>query len=139
MEYALKFFFPQYPTHKIIVVLTSPRQYAYYPSWKGFAHDGIILAYNSLTASSDSDAAANPSIRGGILVHEFGHWMGLQHVFGETTCGTGDEITDTSTYSNLDPGLHSCSQAKCGTGAMQRVQNWMSVSTTLDRRIHDLT
>ena len=72
------------------------------------------------TAAKTNAALAH----GGVLVHEFGHWMGLPHTFGNSDCGVGDKITDTLMF----PKNWDCFQSECFTDELFREKNWMSVS-----------
>jgi len=55
--------------------------------------------------------------------------MVLKTIFGDETCGKGDEIAHTNTYPNAEPSMYCCKQTKCGMKDVFRVQNWMSVKS----------
>lgn len=94
-----------------------------------------MLAYDRLPLRNEAEEMESAKVdmaaaRGGSLVHEFGHWMGLPHVFGdedETDCDKGDGIEDTYLYSH-DDRKWDCFQQVCGSSINLRVNYWMSVS-----------
>jgi len=92
------------------------------------------MGIESLPKASDIDEAADAKFGAGMahgstLVHEFGHWMGLPHTFGDTECGTDDKIADTLQGTGARPEVWSCFQTDCKTGVLTRFKNWMSVCT----------
>ena len=61
--------------------------YAYIPTASTHYRDGIVLNYDQLGDSFYS---------GSTISHEVGHWLGLEHTFGENdTCEDDDSIDDT--------------------------------------------
>ena len=74
---------------------TGCRSFATYPASHGDAMDGIALqAQNLLSNSCFYDASL-----GKVLVHEVGHYLGLQHLWGDGGCSFDDGIYDTPTQS----------------------------------------
>lgn len=53
--------------------------------------DGIVIRYN---AFGTRGTLSPPYDRGRTLTHETGHWLGLQHLWGDTPCGD-DGVEDT--------------------------------------------
>lgn len=53
--------------------------------------DGIVIRYNVFGSAGNLSA---PFDRGRTLTHEAGHWLGLQHLWGDTPCGD-DGVGDT--------------------------------------------
>ncbi|KAK4449721.1 hypothetical protein QBC34DRAFT_463116 [Podospora aff. communis PSN243] len=68
------------------------------------------------------------------LIHEIGHWLGLNHPFGKVVdskdddCKLGDGLLKTSHLSGLRSVVNTCSQVRCD-GKTEDVYNWMSYST----------
>ncbi len=74
---------------------TGCRSFATYPASHGGPMDGIALqAQNLLSNSCFYDASL-----GKVLVHEVGHYLGLQHLWGDGGCSFDDGIYDTPTQS----------------------------------------
>jgi hypothetical protein len=106
------------------------------------------MAMSAVYPETDAEAAikggnnlcnALYKVRGATLVHEVGHWMGLQHTFwGECSERTNDGVADTPQYAESTNKC--CQQTACGKAAVSGlVWNWMSVSrsfrpSTLSRR-----
>ncbi|MEZ4799573.1 MAG: M43 family zinc metalloprotease [Flavobacteriales bacterium] len=103
--------------------------YAYYPSAvpSGISamRDGVIIRHNyigSIGTSSLNNSRA--------LTHEIGHWLNLQHVWGNNNqpginCGD-DDVEDTPE----SIGWTSCvlDGSECNTGVIENVQNYMEYS-----------
>lgn len=53
--------------------------------------DGVVIKY---TAFGTIGTAAAPYNKGRTATHEIGHWLGLKHLWGDSTCGD-DGIADT--------------------------------------------
>lgn len=73
--------------------------------------DGVVIKY---TAFGSIGTAVAPYNKGRTATHEIGHWLGLKHLWGDSTCGD-DGIADTppqeGSNSNCPsfPHLSSCS------------------------------
>jgi Pregnancy-associated plasma protein-A len=54
-------------------------------------HDGIVVHFRSFGTQG---AVTAPTVNGRVAVHEIGHWLGLRHIWGDSTCGD-DFVGDT--------------------------------------------
>jgi hypothetical protein len=71
--------------------------YSSYP-WSGSsATDGIIVGYNYVGTTGTFTNNWN-YLLGRTVTHEVGHWLGLIHIWGDTSCGD-DLVGDTPTQS----------------------------------------
>lgn len=78
--------------------------YAYYPGTIAAELDGVVIDDN---AFGTTGTAAAPYNLGRTATHELGHWLNLQHIWGDATCGT-DLVSDTPphrTYNFGCPGV----------------------------------
>ncbi|KAM0284038.1 hypothetical protein ACHAQH_002233 [Verticillium albo-atrum] len=68
------------------------------------------------------------------LVHEVGHWLGLQHTFGikvdkaEDDCKSDDGLLDSTQTRGAPDAIYECSQIPCFGDARQDISNYMSYS-----------
>ncbi len=101
--------------------------YAYLPSSAHFnaAADGIIILYNYIGSLAPATPAQSRA-----LTHEIGHWINLNHTWGNTnnpgvSCGD-DNVSDTP----ITKGWTSCnlSGANCNASIVENVQNFMDYS-----------
>lgn len=89
-----------------------------YPPYSGMAGadmDGLVLDYSYGTGNGDRTAT-----------HEVGHYLGLDHPWGEGNCNPGDGISDTPP---TDQPTYSCSNhnlMRCGT--LTQYENFMDYS-----------
>ena len=74
--------------------------------------DGVVI---NLTAFGTINTAA-PYELGRTAVHETGHWLGLQHLWGDQACGD-DEVDDTPKQSGYTSGCPSGIRTSCGNNA----------------------
>lgn len=65
--------------------------------------DGLVIQYN---AFGTMGTVAAPFNKGRTATHEAGHWLGLQHLWGDTNCGD-DGIDDTPQQQSFNNGCPS--------------------------------
>lgn len=104
--------------------------YAYYPSAveagvMGFA-DGIMILHDYVGSIGTSNPGSSRA-----LTHEIGHWLNLQHPWGNTNdpgvvCGD-DEVDDTPITKGSDL-VCDLDQAICDPNIIENVQNFMDYS-----------
>ena len=95
--------------------------YASSPDSEAF-RDGIAIHYEYFGRSGSSLV---PYDQGRTLTHEIGHWLGLQHLWGNGGCDSDDGLSDTPTQ---DTALSGCQLAKESCGSLDMVQNFMNTS-----------
>lgn len=92
--------------------------YAYFPSSAGQIFDGVVLLSDSVGGRNNGFSSYD---QGRTLVHEIGHYLGLDHTFaGGSACSntfsTGDLVVDTNAESQPFFGGPGCpTRATCGT------------------------
>ncbi|HUP12900.1 MAG TPA: M43 family zinc metalloprotease [Niastella sp.] len=74
--------------------------------------DGLVINY---TAFGTINTAA-PYNLGRTVVHETGHWLGLQHIWGDQACGD-DEVSDTPPQAGYTSGCPTGFRSSCNNGA----------------------
>ena len=102
--------------------------YAYYPSavdGPGYPVDGIIILHDYIGSIGTSNASHSRA-----LTHEIGHWMNLQHPWGNNNdpgVACGDDLVDDTPTTK---GHTSCllSDNACVPGIIENVQNYMDYS-----------
>ncbi|KAL3417999.1 metalloprotease [Phlyctema vagabunda] len=84
------------------------------------AGDGIIMDHNRLGNEKRNT-----------LVHELGHWLGLEHTFGNpgSLCTLDDGLLDTTRTSGDPATISNCEQVACDGTAPARIVNWMSYAS----------
>lgn len=103
--------------------------YAYYPGSLGTGSpmDGIVILQNYVGSIGTSNVNQSRA-----LTHEVGHWLNLQHTWGNTNnpgvaCGN-DAVNDTP----ITKGFTSCSSLNsskiCNAGISENYQNYMDYS-----------
>ena len=105
--------------------------------------DGVVILYSSV------GSVANPNPNGGVyasgrtLTHEAGHWLGLRHIWGDTSSCTNDDYcadTPDATGSNFGcpTGVDSCPSDGLGR---DMVENYMDYTddTCMDTFTADQT
>lgn len=77
--------------------------------------DGVVIRHN---AFGKGGTAQSPFNKGRTATHEIGHWMGLQHIWGDMYCGD-DGVEDTPKQQMASRGCPSGTIASCSnTGNM---------------------
>lgn len=100
--------------------------YAFYPSAVAtYANndiiDGIIAKYFVVGSNSDF---SRPT-----LGHECGHWMNLEHTWGNTNnpgVACGDDGVNDTPLTKGDQNTDPITEARCATGVVENVQNIMN-------------
>lgn len=78
--------------------------------------DGVVIKFS---AFGTTGAVRAPFNKGRTATHEIGHWLGLQHLWGDANCGD-DGISDTppqeaaNLYCPVFPHLSACSKNSAG-------------------------
>ncbi len=67
---------------------TPPSQLDFFPQY-----DGVVIRYQSFGTTGTATAPFN---LGRTATHEVGHWLNLEHIWGDATCGD-DKVDDTVT------------------------------------------
>ncbi|WP_053082727.1 M43 family zinc metalloprotease [Chryseobacterium angstadtii] len=89
--------------------------------------DGVVANYATFGSSAYNDGTFllnAPYDRGRTMTHEVGHFLGLRHIWGDSTCGT-DYVADTPTHRTSNGGCPTHPKANnCGT-ADEMFENYM--------------
>lgn len=88
--------------------------------WK----DGVVMRHEALGDVGTAGSSGFQSV-GKVTVHEAGHYLGLYHLWGGSSCGD-DEIHDTPTQQSATQGCP-LSRSSCGS-SLNNVQNYMDYS-----------
>lgn len=90
--------------------------YATPPFNHGNASDGVVVGYRYLGETG----AQAPFNKGRTAVHEVGHYLGLNHVWGPGAggCGSDDGISDTPLQLKNNYGTPAYPQSSCGSSDM---------------------
>ncbi|KAJ9653634.1 hypothetical protein H2201_009119 [Coniosporium apollinis] len=96
--------------------------------------DGVVIHAKTLPGSATGSVAD----RGTNLVHEVGHWLGLNHIFDKTTSEVAvgectkdpdaDHVVDTQQFSAHRPEVFDDRQVPCGETRKVDVTNYMGYS-----------
>lgn len=73
------------------------------------AVDGLVINYTAFGTIK----ASGPYNLGRTAVHEVGHWLGLQHIWGDAACGN-DEVDDTPVQAGYTAGCPTGFRSTCG-------------------------
>lgn len=73
--------------------------------------DGIVIHYGAFGTLNNSA----PFDRGRTAVHEVGHWLGLNHIWGDSYCGD-DLVQDTPKQGNYTMGCPNGIKSSCSNG-----------------------
>ncbi len=88
--------------------------YAQFPGGSA-STDGVVCNY---TAFGTSGSAAAPFNKGRTATHEVGHWLNLNHIWGDdgTSCSGTDNVGDTPNQADENYGCPSFPQVSCSNG-----------------------
>lgn len=75
--------------------------------------DGVVINYTVFGTINVS----SPYNMGRTATHEVGHWLGLNHLWGNTYCGD-DLVEDTPKQGNFTPGCPNTFRSSCDNGTM---------------------
>ena len=85
--------------------------YATMPGWGNSSEDGVVIGYQYFGYLGSSQAPYN---KGRTTTHEVGHWLNLDHTWGDNNCGN-DQVADTPTQEeenygcpNFPANINSC-------------------------------
>lgn len=87
--------------------------------------DGVVSSYNVFGSIADNDgtfileATYN---KGRTMTHEVGHWLGLRHIWGDTSCGD-DFCADTPVHHDANYGCPKI--VNCDANGNEMVENYM--------------
>jgi hypothetical protein len=89
--------------------------YAQFPGGTA-STDGVVCNY---TAFGTTGTAAAPFNKGRTATHEVGHWLNLNHIWGDdgTSCTGTDNVGDTPNQADENYGCPSFPQVSCSNGA----------------------
>lgn len=78
----------------------------------GPTNDGVVILYDAFGRTGNVSAPYN---LGRTATHEVGHWLGLRHIWGDSSCGN-DYCSDTPTQQTSNYGCPSGVQVSCSNG-----------------------
>jgi hypothetical protein len=84
--------------------------------------DGVAVNYRYVGRTLDAIAPYNG---GRTLTHEIGHWLGLQHLWGNGDCEVNDGLSDTPPQNEAVGG---CSADHTSCGNLNMTQNFMNLA-----------
>lgn len=95
--------------------------YAYLPGVEP-AYDGLVIGYNFFGRTG---AVLAPYHKGRTATHEIGHWMNLEHMWGDGFCGT-DFVNDTPQHDDANGGCPAYPHlSKCNGKPVEMTMNYM--------------
>lgn len=87
--------------------------YAQFPGGPA-ATDGVVLLYSSVGGPNAPGTIASYDL-GRSASHEVGHWLNLNHIWGDANCGN-DNVSDTPTQQAANFGCPSFPHVTCSNG-----------------------
>lgn len=87
--------------------------------------DGVVAAYSTFGAVAYNDGTFllnAPYNEGRTMTHEVGHYLGLRHIWGDSSCGD-DFCADTPVHHTSNGGCPSIQD--CNNTGLEMVQNYM--------------
>jgi hypothetical protein len=96
--------------------------YAQYPGGGPATTDGVVISYKYFGTTGTATAPFN---KGRTTTHEVGHWLNLNHIWGDGGCGVDDNVSDTPLS---DAPNYGCAVGHNSCGTVDMVQNYMDYS-----------
>jgi len=90
--------------------------------------DGVVANYSTFGSVNYNDGTFllnAPYNEGRTMTHEVGHWVGLRHIWGDSSCGD-DFCVDTPVHHTSNSGCPS--KTDCNNTGLEMVQNYMDYS-----------
>lgn len=87
--------------------------------------DGVVVLHSSVGGVDNPHPDGGVYARGRTLTHEVGHWIGLRHIWGDSTCGD-DFCTDTPEQQGSSSG--NCPETTTCDGNDDMTRNYMDYS-----------
>ncbi|MDD5148878.1 MAG: M43 family zinc metalloprotease [Flavobacterium sp.] len=87
--------------------------------------DGVVSSYNVFGSITYDDGTflLDPTYnKGRTMTHEVGHWLGLRHIWGDSTCGD-DYCADTPVHHDANYGCPTI--VNCDANGNEMVENYM--------------
>ena len=90
--------------------------------------DGVVVMFNTVGSIADPFPGGAPFNLGRTATHEVGHWLDLEHIWGNdgTACTGSDLVADTPNQAGFNFGCPSHPQNTCGSNDM--FMNYMDYS-----------
>lgn len=111
------------------------------PNWPAnalpYVKDGVVVNYTTISDQNPNVQMVNGApytIKGKVLIHEIGHYLGLRHISGDGNCTASDGVDDTpkanglSTF-NCDKSKNTCVDDINGVDYPDMVENYMDYSS----------
>jgi hypothetical protein len=116
---------PTSPTTKLNIWVGNLGQsllgYAQFPGGPS-STDGVVIDDNAM---GNVGTAAAPFNKGRTCTHEVGHWLNLNHIWGDATCGT-DLVADTPTHNASNGGCPTYPHlSTCAGNPVEMTMNYM--------------
>jgi len=108
--------------------------YAQFPSASGLAGlnggaantDGVVVVASSVGSVANPNPFGGSTGLGRTLTHELGHWLGLRHIWGDSsTCENGDYCADTPDATNSNNSCFSFDSCPLDGLGNDMVENYM--------------
>ena len=87
-------------------------------------NDGIVIDYRYFGTTG---IVSSPYHLGRTATHEVGHWLNLNHIWGDSSCGD-DDVSDTPIHENANSGCPSFPQYNSCSSAPEMPMNYMDYS-----------
>ncbi|PSR01287.1 MAG: hypothetical protein BRD50_08985 [Bacteroidetes bacterium SW_11_45_7] len=81
--------------------------------------DGVVVRHTAFGRVGNVNA---PADKGRTATHEVGHWLGLQHIWGDGDCSQDDFCNDTP---DADASTSGCPNSQSSCGSVDMIENYM--------------